>query len=139
MKDFDQERRERNAEREARITDRTFVLGGVEFTFRPTSSYTVLALVASTNEMDAADTIRAFEDAICEFLVEGEAEKFLEVARNKDDPITFQDLNDICFYITEKQSGRPTLAPSPSTTGQERTTTPSTDDSSSKPAAVSAA
>lgn len=139
MKDFDKERRERNAEREARITDRTFQLGGVEFTFKPTVSYTVLQLVASTDLMDAADTISAFEDAICEFLVDGQCEKFLEIARNKEDPVTFADLNNICFYITEKQSGRPTLAPLPSTTGEGTTETPSTDASSSKPAVASTA
>jgi len=139
MKDFDTERHERNAEREARIGERTFVLGGETFEFVGTSSYTVLARVAATGDMSAIDTIEAFEEAICDFLESGQQERFLKVARNKEDPLTFEDLNDVCFYITEKQSGRPTLAPSPFIAGATTTEISSTEDLSSTPAEVSTA
>lgn len=138
MRDFDQERRARNAEREAKIENRTFTFGGETFEIIPTVSYVVLGQIADTDEQGASQTISVLEDSICEMLVSG-CEKFLEIARSKTDPVTFTDLNAICTAILEMQSGRPTLAPSPSTAGDETTSTPSTDASSTKPAVVSAA
>jgi hypothetical protein len=139
LKDFDSEIRERHAEIEARAGDRSFLLGGVTFTYRAFVSYTVLQRIAATADQDGVDLIDAMETAVVDLLEEGQKEKFLEVSRNTESPMTFFDLNELCSWMTEAQTGRPTLAPSPSSSGDAQTSTSSTEDSSSKPAAASAA
>jgi hypothetical protein len=139
MKDFDTERKERHAEREATMGDRTFILGGETFSYRATVSYTVLERIAASSEQDGAALIRALEEAVIELLEEGQQDRFLAVIRSTEDPLSFSDLNDLCTWLTEAQVNRPTLAPLPSTAGDAKTSTSSTDDSSSPPAAVSAA
>lgn len=138
MKDFDAERRERHAEREARMGDRVFILGGEEFTYRATVSYTVLEYIANSGQLDGGDLIANLERGCVDLLEDGQEARFLKVLRSTEDPLSFSDLNDLCTWLTEAQVGRPTLAPSPSTDGDATTSTSSTDDSSSTLAAASA-
>jgi hypothetical protein len=139
MKDFDTERRERHAAREVEMGDRSFTLGGETFTYRSVVSYTVLEEIAASSDKDGAELISSLEAAILHLLEDGQEERFLKAIRSPDDPFTFADLNDLATWLTEVQVGRPTQAPSLSTTGGAATSTPSTDDSSSPPAVVSAA
>ena len=139
MKDFDTERRERHAKREAEMGERTFLLGGETFTFRAASSYTVLGDIGSSEEMSAGDLIAVMEEALVKMLESGQEDRFLSVIRSQEDPLTFSDLTQLVQWLTEAQTERPTIAPSPSTGGDATISTFSTESSSSKPAAVSAA
>lgn len=139
MKDFDSERKARHDEREASMGDRSFILGGQTFHYRATVSYTVLEKIAASSDQDGAELIRNLEDAILGLLEDGQQDGFLAVIRSTEDPLSFADLNDLCTWLTEAQVNRPTLAPLPSTAGDAKTSTSSTDDSSSLPAAASAA
>lgn len=139
MKDFDVERRERNHQRERELGDRTFTLCGETFTYRSSISYTVLAKIATTSDLEGADLIDSMEAAAIELLEPDQEERFRAVVRNTADPVTFADLNDLVTWMTERQVGRPTSAPLPSTSGAPKTATPSTEGSSSQPAVASAA
>jgi hypothetical protein len=139
MKDFDTERRERHAERERMMGERSFVVGGETFYYRAVVSYTVLESIAGSGGLEGAELIHVLERGAVDMLEDGQEERFLAVLRNMDDPLSFNDLNELCFWLTEAQSGRPTLAPLPSTAGDATTSTSSTDDSSSLPAAASVA
>jgi hypothetical protein len=139
VKDFDAERHERHKAREALMGERVIMLGGRPFKYQGTVSYTVLEDISDTSEREGGDLIRALEDAITRLLEPGQEEAFLEVVRSVEDPWTFQDLNDLCTWLTEAQVGRPLGQPSSSPPGDETTSTASTDSSSSKPAVASAA
>lgn len=139
VKDFDAERHERHAAREALMGDRIIKLGGKPFKYQGTVSYTILEDIADTGAMDGGELIRGLEQAIIRMLEPGQEDAFLEVVRSVEDPWTFQDLNDLCTWLTEAQVGRPLAQPSPSLPGVETTGTASTEDSSSKPAVASAA
>lgn len=139
MKDFDTERRERHAAREERMGDRAFTLGGETFNYRVTTSYMVLERVMDTENLEGVDVVRAFESAIVDMLEPGQEERLLKVLHSTEDPFTFEDLNELCQWLTEAQVARPTLAPSPSGSGEGATETSSTEDSSSKLVEVSAA
>jgi hypothetical protein len=139
MKDFDAERQERHAQREAEMGDREFTLGGQTFHYIPIASYTVLEQIATTDDLEGAELIRVMENSAVKLIEEEERGRFLEVVRSEKDPLTFGDLNDVCRWLTEAQVGRPTQAPSPSMDGDAPTSITSTDDSSSKPAVASAA
>jgi hypothetical protein len=138
-RDFDTERRQRHAERVALLGDRKIVLGGKAFTYRSTVSYTILEDISDTSVLEGSELIRALEEAITHLLEPGQEDEFLAVVRSTEDPWTFQDLNDLCAFLTEAQVGRPLAQPSPSQDGGESTTTTSTESSSSRPAVASAA
>jgi hypothetical protein len=139
MKNFDTERRERNAKHEAQLGDRSFTLGGETFFYRPIVSYTVLEDLMDTDDLEGTDLVRGLEEGLVSLLEDGQEERFLAVLHSKTDPMTFHDLNELVKWVTEAQSGRPTLAPSPSMGGDATTSTSSTDDSSSKQAVESVA
>lgn len=138
-KDFDSERKERHAARIALLGAPTITLGGQEFYYKPIVSYTILEDVADTNELVGSELIRALESAILAMLEPGQEEKFLAVVHSTEEPWTFQDLNDLCSWLTTAQVGRPLAQPSPSLPGDEPTSTTLTDDSSSQLAEASAA
>ena len=133
-KDFDQERRERHAARERGLGDRSFVISGQTFTYKANASYTVLEELSASDEMDGAAMIRAIESAMLDMVDDAQHDEFLAVLRNKQDPYTFEDLNDLASWLVEEQVKRPTAAPSSSTDGDANptTSTSSKDDSSSQ-------
>lgn len=139
MKDFDKERLQRHAERSLDLEERTFLLGGEQFTFRSEVSYLVLERISAIGDDGGGGIIRDMEAAVLDLLEPGQEEKFLAVVRNDAEPVTLADLNDLCAWLTEKQVDRPTRAPSLSTDGRDSTGTDSTESSSSLPAVASAA
>ena len=126
-KDFDGERRERHAKRERDLGDRSFVLSGVTFNWRANASYTALEQLSAADEQDGAELIRAMEGAMLDLIDEDQQDEFLRVIRDKSDPYTFADLNDLASWLVEEQVKRPTPAPSSSTGGDA---SPSTETSS---------
>lgn len=139
-KDFDVERRERHAARERGLGDRSFVLSGHTFVYQANASYTVLEELSASDELDGAAMIRAMESAMLGMIEGDQRDEFLAVLQDKDDPYTFEDLNDIASWLVEEQVKRPTAAPSSSTGGDAnpQTTTPSTASSSPPLAEASA-
>ena len=139
VKDFDAERHARRERREKEMGDRKFTLCGEEFYYRVDISYDLLSRIADQSELDGVELIRSMEASIVEMLEPGQEEHFLVVARNKEDPLTFADLDDLQNWLTGVQLGRPTEVPSPSSPGDESTSTSLTAVSSSAPAEASAA
>ncbi len=137
--DFEAGRQKRNQEREAQMGDRTFPLCGETFIFKPRVSYTVMEDLAETQSLNDASVVSRLEASIIELLEDGQRDKFLAVARNQEDPLTWEDMIALCNWITEVQAGRPTQALSPSTGGDATTSTSSTGASSSKLVEASAA
>lgn len=140
-KDFDAERQERHARRERELGDRSFKLSGHTFIYKANASYTVLEELSASDELDGAAMIRAMESAMLGMIESDQHDEFLGVLQDKDDPYTFEDLNDIASWLVEEQVKRPTAAPSSSTGGDasQRTPITSTDDSSSPLVEASAA
>lgn len=139
MKDFDTERRERQAAHEEAMGDRSFVVGGETFVYRGSSSYTVLGQIGNDEEMSPTELIGIMEQALLKMIEPGQEERFLAAIRSDTDPLTFGDLTALVRWLTEQQTERPTQAPSPSTSGDVATSTSSTEDSSTEPAVASAA
>jgi hypothetical protein len=139
VKDFDSERLQRHAEREAALGERSFLLGGETFSFRPEVTYLVLERIAAIGDTGGKGIIRDMEAAVLDMLEDGQEERFLQVVRNTENPVTLGDLNDLCGWLTEQQTVRPTQAPLLSTDGRDSTGTDSTESSSSPPAVASAA
>ena len=140
MKDLDVDRLARHKEREAAMGDRQFKFGGEVFTFRANVQYDVLRDVAAmTADTDGSEVIDTLEKTVLSLLEATSHKPFLKVCHRVEDPITFQDLNDLATWLIQEQVAAPTLASSLSTVGDATTTTESTENSSSLPDAAAAA
>lgn len=131
MKDFDQER-------QARVNrERTFRIGGEEFTYRPAVSPEALlpynTAITGDSRPSEAEWIELYDETIRALLDPGQEEKWATV-RNPDveNPISIQDLSGLLQWLLEEQVGRPTGQPSDSSTSSDGNGTHSKDDSSSK-------
>lgn len=112
MKDFDTERVA--VWRERLEQDRTFRLGGQEFTYRVMVAPEALAPWFSlTGDEDEIDAIAAMDKTVLAFLEPGQDEKWW-AARSPDvePPITGRNILDLCKWLLEEQAGRPTGKPS---------------------------
>ena len=140
MKDLDVDRVARHKEREAMMGDRQFKFGGEVFTYRANVQYDVLRDVAAmTADTDGSEVIDTLEKTVLSLLEASSHKPFLKVCRRSEDPITFQDLNDVATWLIQEQVGSPTLASSLSSVGDATTTTGSTENSSSPEDAAAAA
>lgn len=136
MKDFTAEFEQAHAERESELADRSFMLGGKVFTYAANPSYSALGQITSDGE---GDVIGRLEEGLLRLMDGGQEEDFILALRDKEKVVTLTDLNAMISWIIEKQTGRPTKAPSLSTPGGATTSTPLKDASSSAPVAASAA
>ncbi len=136
MKDFDKEFAESQAERASEMKEREFKLGGKTFTYAANPSYTGLGQITSDGE---GDFIGRLEEGLLRMMDAGQEEDFLAVLRDTKHPVTINNLNSLISWIIEQQTGRPTQAPSLSTSGAPKTATSSTAGSSSAPAVASVA
>ena len=137
---FDGQQRERQEQRLRDLGDRTFTLRGETFAFVANARFDVLRRVSELGrDTDGSEIISVLEEAVLELIEEkdGAHERFRHVCAQTEFPVTFTDLNEIATWLIEKQTGRPTQAPSPSTDGREATGTGSTDTSSSTQAVAS--
>lgn len=140
MKDLDVDRLARHKEREAMMGDRQFKFGGEVFTYRANVQYDVLRDVAAmTADTDGSEVIDTLEKTVLSLLESPSHKPFLKVCRRTEDPITFQDLNDLATWLIQEQVGFPIPASSLSTVGDATTTTGSTENSSSLEDAAAAA
>jgi hypothetical protein len=136
MKDFDADRKERHAQREVDLGDRTFQLGGRTFTYKANVPYDFLKDIAAVNNSTEGDSVIETLERFCVDIIEDDPEGFLAVLRSREDPVTFADLNELTTWLMEQQVRRPTSAPSSSTDGRVTTGTDSTEVSSEQPAAA---
>lgn len=142
MKDLDVDRLARHKERESLMGDREFKFGGEVFAYRANVRYDVLRDVAAmTADTDGSEVIDTLERTVIDLLEKGNKghERFLKVCQRTEDPITFQDLNDLATWLIQEQVQSPTAASLPSGVGDATTTTGSTENLSSLPAEVAAA
>lgn len=143
---FDTKRRERLQR------DRTFIVGGETFEYRPavapeailrwskmTGGDYVLRDEEGAPRLDSRgdpisvlseeDAIGIFDETILAFLEPGQDEKWRKVrGADVQNPLNVGDMTEIVHWLFREQSGRPTGPSSASTPGSEETTeeTPST-------------
>lgn len=130
--------------REEALGDRTFTFSGEVFSYRANVGYGVLREVSEiTTDTSGSTVIDTLEQTVLDLIEskDGAHERFLAIVRNKDtdDPITFQDLNNLATWLIEAQVQTPTVAPSASTPGDASTSTESKASTSSQLAEASAA
>ena len=136
MKNYDQERAERHAERVKALGDRSFTFGGELFTYEANVSYDVLRNLTSEVPLAGQAYIDAIETNVLSLIEDdGDAHKrFLKLVKRRKDPITFDDLQNLCTGLVEQAFSRPLEASLPSTDGPETTGTDLTESSSTEPA-----
>ena len=104
MRDFDQEREARHAEREKALGDRSFVFGGETFRYEANVPYDVLRNLTSEVPLAGQAYIDAIETNVLSLIEdEGDAHKrFLKLVKRRKDPITFDDLQTLCAGLVEE-------------------------------------
>jgi len=135
MRNFDEDRLERHAEREKLLGDREFQIGGETFVYVANVSYDVLRNLTSDVPLSGETYINAIETNVLALIEDdGDAHKrFLALCKRKKDPITFEDLQTLCTALVEEAFKRPTEASLPSGAGRKTTGTSSTESSSTEP------
>lgn len=139
MRDFDQERQERHQEREKLLGDRSFKLGGEVFTYRANVAVDVLRSLTSDTPLTGAAYIDAIQHSCLEMIEEEGHDRFREVLKRRDDPVTMEDLQVVFTGLVEEAFKRPLDPSSPSTAGDTGSGTGSKETSSTEPAVASAA
>lgn len=119
MKNFDEAREERERR------DRSFQIGGQEFTYRPAvSPEAILRWSQMTGgempDLTEQEAISILDDTVGAFLEPGQEKKWKAV-RDPDlkNPLNISDLRDLIAWLFEEQAGRPTSPPSGSSGGSE--------------------
>lgn len=101
--------------------ERSFQIGGQQFTYKPAVSPESLIpwadMTADTPEVEA---IRIIDETVLAFLDPGQEGKWL-LARDPDsaNPLTADDIIELIKWLVTEQSGRPTSPPSDSSNGSE--------------------
>jgi len=139
MKDFDKEREERHREREALLGDRSFKLGGEVFTYRANVAVDVLRSLTSDTPLTGAAYIDAIQQSCLEMIEEEGHDRFADVLKRRDDPVTMEDLQAVFTGLVEEAFKRPLGPASPSTDTESKSGTSSKETSSTEPAVASAA
>ena len=115
MKDFDESRQAREAR------ERTFKIGGEEFTFRPAVTPEALLpynrAITGESKPTEEDWIAIYDETIRALLEPGQDERWAHV-RGGDlaNPLNVQDINELLQWLLEQQTDRPTGQPSDSST-----------------------
>ncbi len=107
MKNFD----------EMLAADREFTVGGETFHWHDVRPE-VLTSFADETELDGWPLM---DHQIMLFLEPAEHDKWREVRARDESPVTIAQLSAIITWLVEQQSGRPTVAPSPSGSGRTKT------------------
>lgn len=139
MRDFDSERRERHDEREKALGDRSFKLGGEVFEFRANVSVDVLRSLSSDTPLMGGAYIDAIQQSCMEMIEDDGHDRFVEILKRRDDPVTMEDLQAVFSGLVEEAFRRPLDQSSPSTDGVSESGTSSKETSSTEPAVASAA
>jgi hypothetical protein len=138
VKDFDEARRERES------YDRSFVIGGTQFTRRiavaPERVLNWNKAGAGELELDEQGWLDLYDETVLALLEPGQEDKWAAVrSPDLEHPLTGTDLTNLIRWLFTEMAGRPTGRSSDSSPGPNGTATTSTDDSSSKLAEASPA
>lgn len=124
MKNFDEARAARTAE------DRTFQIGGEEFTMKASVRPEALADYERLGTDTEAEAALAVIDAMVVSFIEGgklaEA-RYRKVRAREEDAISMEDLSSLVEWLIEEQTRRPTSASSASSDGRKPTADSLTD------------
>lgn len=136
MRDFDEIRREREQR------DRSFRIGGEEFTYKASVAPEVLVRwnSAATAELELTETewLELFDETTLAILDPGQQEKWERVrAVGGDHPLNIGDMRAVIQFLIEEATGRPTGPPAGSSPGGDSTETGSRGESSSPAEATS--
>jgi hypothetical protein len=131
MRDFDAERHERLRHKKPV----EFKLGGEKFKMRQSVSPDVIAEADElSGETGPKQTLENIDTIMLELIdpVGGAHAKYRKVREQRDDAVGLIDLIEAMWWLIGENTARPTVPPSPSTTGRRRTSTRSTAGSASK-------
>lgn len=140
MRDFDEDRAKRHAERQAEFGEKPFKFGGEVFYVRANVGYLSIKRVAALSDASTGEeTFSAIEDSVLSMIDprDDAMTRFLAVTRNNEDPVTFDDLVELQNWLIGEQSGRPPTQPQPSAATQSETGPSSTGDPSTAPGEAS--
>lgn len=139
MKDFNESRAERRTSDPAdRLEDRQFKLGDGVFTRLAHPPYQATkAMVEITENTAGLKVFSVVEDAVLAMIEPADRDRFRQVVGDADDPISWEDLLEVAFWlVSEASGGRPTTRSQSSTDTSSGTGTGSTEDSSLAPVAA---
>ncbi len=139
-KDFDAERRERHQENEAAWEDREFRFGGKTLRYLANPPYQATKALVEIAESDAGNKVfSVIEGAVVAMLEPQSRDEFRAAVSSSDDPVTWDDLLKLAFWLVEETSQRPTGRSQSSTESSSATGTESKAGSSGAPVALSVA
>ena len=102
--------------------DHTFTIRGEKFTFKDVSPEVIQNWVEETNGKDDITVWEQQDKQILVFLADEDRERWLELRKRQEDPITIAQQNAVLTWLFEGATGnRPTEAASPSPSGRGRT------------------
>lgn len=140
MHDFDKAQLARHAQNAEAFGERTFGLRGETFHVRANVGYSAIKAMAEINENTEGTVVfERVENAVLAMIdPRNDAHaRFIALCRQMDNPITFDDLNDINNWLIQETTQRPPTQQNSSPTGQQTPGTSSTETSSSEPAQAS--
>lgn len=139
LKDFDAERRQRHQEAEDAWGDRSFVFGGATLTFQANPPYQATKALVEISESDPGMRVFAIVEGAVRGILEPSSRPAFDdaVSQDKADPVTWDDLIALAYWLVEQSSSRPTGRSQSSTGGSSGTGTVSTGNSSGAPAVAS--
>ena len=139
LKNFDDERRQRHQEAEDAWGDRSFVFGGATLTFQANPPYQATKALVEISESDPGMRVFAIVEGAVRGILEPHCRAAFEdaVSQDKADPVTWDDLIALAYWLVEQSSSRPTGRSQSSTGGSSGTGTGSTGNSSGAPAVAS--
>ncbi len=102
--------------------DRTFTIRGETFTFRDVPPEVIQNWAEETNGKDDLTVWQQQDKQILVFLSDTDKERWLELRKRQEDPITIAQQNAVLTWLFEEATGnRPTEAASPLPSGRGRT------------------
>lgn len=136
MKDFDAARKQRET------TERSFTIGGQEFTYRAAVAPEALIdwneAATGAKKLTEREWLELFDATIVLILDEGQEETWKTVRNPRaEHPLNLEDIREVLAWLIEQATGRPTGEPSGSSSGSSTTETESKDESSSPAAPAS--
>lgn len=120
MKNFDEARKEREQR------DRSFQIGGEDFTYRPAVApeailrWSQMTGGEMADELTEEQALAIFDETVVAFLEPGQEEQWAKVRDPEAaHPLNISDLRELVSWLFEEQTGRPTEPPSDSSDGPE--------------------
>ena len=116
MQDFDQEK-----------PDLEFKIGGETFVAKRVRPEVLAAWESDDPNADSATALKMLDERVVAFLENGDHERWTELRKREQDPVTMGQLNALLTWLLEASSDLPTMQPSPSDVGPGKTAASSKD------------